>query len=318
MRRRLCAGLTALCLLLPAVAAAYSAVTTSSATLYDYAPGESPEDESAAWLVKGTVPQGTTINVSGTQSGKYHITYSGGEGYINGGTFERSDAATGTTDETEGGQTDAGTTGTGTGTTGSGTTTKRVVKKVTPAWTVRYDEEDVVLLTPGSYQCIIRTGSGQETVLTSDLDWASEEEAAKAVAVVNKKSKVASVPLLSEKAVKSEVLTHIPYASVILVEKTGSKFCRVEYNGYTGFVKTMYLNFTGIAEEGQSGVVAYNGKTSGKTTVNLRSGRGRKYRKIAEFATGTPLTVLDYGTNWSKVEIGGYRGYMDNDYIQLD
>ena len=314
MRKRLCAGLTALCLLLPSLAAAYGAMTTTSATLYDYAPGESPEDDSASWLVKGTVPQGTAISVGGTQSGKYHITFNGGEGYINGGTFERYVGGgddEGADEQEEGTQT-------GTASTSSGTAKKRVVKKAAPAWIVRYDEEDVTLLTPGSYQCIIQTSSGKETVLTADLDWASEEEAAKAVAIVNKKSKVATVPLLAEKASKAEVLTHIPYASVILVEKTGSKFCRVEYNGYTGFVKTMYLSITGIAEEGQSAVVAYNGKTSGKTTVNLRSGRGRKYRKIAEFPTGTPMTVLDYGKNWSKVEIDGYRGYIDNAYIQFE
>ena len=66
-----------------------------------------------------------------------------------------------------------------------------------------------------------------------------------------------------------------------------------------------------------------NGKTAfirnpAKRTVNLRSGPGTGYKVIAEYRPGTKVNLLNYGSSWCKVSVGGKTGYMMTKYIRTE
>jgi len=65
------------------------------------------------------------------------------------------------------------------------------------------------------------------------------------------------------------------------------------------------------------------GGTTGKVTgasggLNVRSGPGSNYEKVASISNGTTVTVLESANGWYKVDYGnGKTGYVSADYIQV-
>lgn len=52
--------------------------------------------------------------------------------------------------------------------------------------------------------------------------------------------------------------------------------------------------------------------------VRLRKGPGTGYRVIHTYAVGTPVTVLEQGTNWCRVSINGTVGYMMSQFLNFN
>ena len=74
-----------------------------------------------------------------------------------------------------------------------------------------------------------------------------------------------------------------------------------------------YLRLGGsIPSEGTAYVTSYNGYG-----VRLRTGPGTGYRIIRTYAVGTPVTVLERGTYWSHISIGGTVGYMMSQFLHF-
>ena len=48
----------------------------------------------------------------------------------------------------------------------------------------------------------------------------------------------------------------------------------------------------------------------------LRKGPGTKYKVIADYKSGTKVTIIKYGSKWSKVSVGGKTGYMKSIFLK--
>ena len=84
-------------------------------------------------------------------------------------------------------------------------------------------------------------------------------------------------------------------------------------DGRIGYMYGDYLRMGGsIPSEGTAYVTSYNGYG-----VRLRTGPGTGYRIIRTYAVGTPVTVLERGTYWSHISIGGTEGYMMSQFLHF-
>ena len=97
--------------------------------------------------------------------------------------------------------------------------------------------------------------------------------------------------------------------TVTLYERSGD-FYRVEYAaGVFGYCHADYL--TPLA--GQAATV-----TTGASTLNVRSGGGTSYSRIASLKNGTQVVVLSTSGGWARVLFGGTRlGYVSTAYLTL-
>lgn len=93
----------------------------------------------------------------------------------------------------------------------------------------------------------------------------------------------------------------------------GTAWSRIVIDSKEGYMMTQFLSRQkpGLPDpSGGSYVISYNGKN-----INLRSGPGLHYSVVSSYASGTPLTVLNPGTDWSFIRINGTYGYMMNQFI---
>ena len=80
---------------------------------------------------------------------------------------------------------------------------------------------------------------------------------------------------------------------------------------------------SGSSNPSTSGGASISGKTEGKVVgatsgLNVRSGPGSNYEKIASIENGSSIVILENtGTGWYKIDYGnGKTGYASVDYIQ--
>ena len=126
--------------------------------------------------------------------------------------------------------------------------------------------------------------------------------------------------------------------TVTILEDSGTGWYKIEYSGgKTGYVSADYVQLTGSGSgsAGSSGSGSSNsGSTgssgaaiSGKTPavvsgagsgLNVRSGPGSNYEKVASIANGNSVVILENtGTGWYKIDYGnGKTGYASVDYIK--
>ena len=107
------------------------------------------------------------------------------------------------------------------------------------------------------------------------------------------------------------------YYTGTVVEILGSTggWYRVETpDGRVGYMYGQYLELNkGSSHSSGSGsayIYSHNGQG-----VRLRVGPGTGYRVIGTFNPGTPVTILERGSTWSRVSINGTVGYMMTQYL---
>lgn len=89
-----------------------------------------------------------------------------------------------------------------------------------------------------------------------------------------------------------------------ILDERGNWFqVRLARNGQEGYVSKTYAS---------EGLPAY---TTGR--VNLRKGGSTEYEILTTLSSGQSLTVLWIGNSWSRVEAGGYTGYISNNYYRI-
>ncbi len=112
------------------------------------------------------------------------------------------------------------------------------------------------------------------------------------------------------------ILASYPSGTVVTVTgKNGSWYSVLTADGKTGYMLGSYLTVSGNAGlSGSYGETAYVTSSNG-LNVRLRSGPGTGYSILAAFAPGTRCTILSTGTNWCRIQIGGYSGYMMSRYL---
>ena len=87
-----------------------------------------------------------------------------------------------------------------------------------------------------------------------------------------------------------------------------------------GYIRNTHLTGTkpAAAKAKKSASTAAHIKNPRNRTVNLRTGPGKNYKVVAEYRPGTKATILQRGSAWFKVKVGGRTGYIMRKYIAVD
>lgn len=103
----------------------------------------------------------------------------------------------------------------------------------------------------------------------------------------------------------------------VTVLSYGSTWSQVRINGLDGYMMSEFLSTVkpeGTISTGSSSYTAYVTSKNGKS-VRLRSGAGKLFPTIASYSVGTQVTVLESGSEWSRVRIGTNTGYMMSEFL---
>ncbi len=111
----------------------------------------------------------------------------------------------------------------------------------------------------------------------------------------------------------STITSYYTSTQVQILGSSGGWYKVQTPDGRIGYMYGDYLRMGGsIPSEGTAYVTSYNGYG-----VRLRTGPGTGYRIIRTYAVGTPVTVLERGTYWSHISIGGTEGYMMSQFLHF-
>ena len=99
---------------------------------------------------------------------------------------------------------------------------------------------------------------------------------------------------------------------VTITGQNGSWYAVKAPDGLTGYMLGNYLRVSGSSTP--SGSTAWVTSANG-LNVRLRTGPGTGYSILASYAPGTQCTILTSGSNWCRIQIGTYTGYMMSRYL---
>lgn len=290
------------------------------------APGQAVqlyEDSSCGeWSKCGTLPEGTVVKVLNTQLNTL-ISYGGREYYVkprnifqklSGGSSNNID--TGITipvlevgpdseDTNSPGETAVETKRS------SGTSSTNRVSADQP-------HVSVELVYLGLVESSIRDADGERMVPTAELEFETDAPAGKRIAYIYAPN-TGKCSLWKKASKNSDLIKKCKAGTVVMVLDYGSKFCKIRYDGKEGYVLTTCLRFPGsdIVCIG-TGQISYKGKTTGSTTVNVRGAGNSDAHKIAEWRTGTEVTVFSLKGGWYEVEFNGIHGWVQEKFLTMN
>lgn len=116
----------------------------------------------------------------------------------------------------------------------------------------------------------------------------------------------------------SDTINSYYTGTVVEILSTSGSWYRVKApDGNTGYMYNTYLKlgssgWDGTTTDGSAVVVSHNGYG-----VRLRQGPGTGYRIIKVYPVGTGATVIQRGSQWTKISINGSVGYMMNQFLNF-
>lgn len=114
----------------------------------------------------------------------------------------------------------------------------------------------------------------------------------------------------------AETITSYYTGTVVKILSSNGGWYRVETpDGRVGYMYGQYLQMGASGNHhgsstGSAYIYSHNGQG-----VRLRVGPGTGYRVIGTFNPGTPVTVLERGSTWSRISINGTVGYIMTQYL---
>ena len=193
----------------------------------------------------------------------------------------------------------------------------------TTTGTVYMDEQGNTLpaeiLALGLGRSTIQVDGQTLIVPTSSLRWETEAPEDKVLAV-STPAKQTYLTLRAKKSQKAFVMGHCDKCTVVRVISVGKTWTMVDLDGVRGYVLTSGLTFYDNApKQYAAGIITINGKTPrGKDfTVHVRSSNTNAARQIAEYPTGTPVTVFSQDDKWTEIDVNGLHCYIMNKFVTL-
>lgn len=111
----------------------------------------------------------------------------------------------------------------------------------------------------------------------------------------------------------NNVITSYYTGTVVeVLDKIGEWYQVKTPDGRTGYMLDDFLQLgASVPSTSASGyVTSHNGYG-----VRMRKGPGTGYRVIAKYDVGTPVTILESGTYWCKLNVNGLIGYMMSQFV---
>ena len=99
----------------------------------------------------------------------------------------------------------------------------------------------------------------------------------------------------------------------ILAEENG--WYKISWNSSTGYVSKSYVS---VGSNASVSVSAAPNATITGGNINVRSGPGTGYSRVAIVGTGKRVAVLETSGNWYKIGFDGKMGYIMNTYVVRD
>lgn len=134
-----------------------------------------------------------------------------------------------------------------------------------------------------------------------------------------------SLNLRESPSTGARVLTRIPRLSRVQVAQSGAVWCRITWNGLTGYVQTSFLRFDGIATPTPT-LVPTAAPTPGLPTyaawvmtpsgsLNLREAPHQGANILLVIPRLAMVTVYQAGSQWSQVSYQGRVGYVQSRFL---
>lgn len=169
----------------------------------------------------------------------------------------------------------------------------------------------------GLAETCIRDGEGERMIPTADLEFQTEAPEGKRIAYIYAPN-TGKCSMWKKASKNSDLVKKCKAGTVVMVLDYGSKFCKIRYDDKEGYVLTSCLRFSGKAVEPiGTGKISYKGKTTGSTTVNIRGAGNSDAHRIAEWRTGTEVTVFSHKNGWYEVEYRGVHGWVQEQFLTL-
>lgn len=155
-------------------------------------------------------------------------------------------------------------------------------------------------------------------VPTSELMFGNDVPDDKKIAVVYA-PRTGKASLREKASTSADVITKCKAGTIVSVLEYGKKFCKITYDGSVGYILTSCLQFHAPTEQpvGEA-VLTYNGKATGRTTINVRNDADGDSAKITEWRTGTKVLVFGQENGWYEIEANGMRGYVKDDFLTME
>ena len=99
--------------------------------------------------------------------------------------------------------------------------------------------------------------------------------------------------------------------TVVVLEDAGNGWYKVDYKSIEGYMSGEYLNVQKTADV----KIGYGKVNAGGSTLNMRSGPGTSYDRVATLNDGTVVDIVGIDNGWYKVTYNGATGYVSSDYM---
>ena len=185
------------------------------------------------------------------------------------------------------------------------------------------EERPVTVKTLGMVTSLVTLDGEEVAVDTADLRWETKVDASKMLAIINA-PRTGKATLHAKSSSKSAVLGKCDTNRVVLVLASGKNYTKISYDNTVGYVLTSALKFypVGGVDEDEDppkpGWVSFRGKLNSRNTINIRMNGKNGSRILTDFIAGTPLWVFSQDDRWTEIDVGGYHGYILNEYVTLD
>ncbi|MCL1854559.1 MAG: SH3 domain-containing protein [Clostridia bacterium] len=132
-------------------------------------------------------------------------------------------------------------------------------------------------------------------------------------AVVNNPLPTQALNLRMFSNTSSAVMAKLYNGTRLRMDRQGTEWCAVavESTGAYGYVMTKYIKLHQLPATPTLRVSHPQGQR-----VNLRSGPSFEAGVVRQLSSGTSVTMVAPGTEWSKVKVGGTMGYMVSYFLK--
>ncbi len=178
--------------------------------------------------------------------------------------------------------------------------------------------QSVVVTDQGDTWCMVRYEGETGYMLTTSLTIEEATTETSLTAIVATES--GSLNMRMEGRAGSTILTTIPKGATVMVTNRGDTWCGATYGGYSGYVMTVYLQFTDGSETSDESVAS---GTTATVTTESGSLNLRQLPKIGSTILTTiprlgTLTVNTYGSDWCYITYNGITGYVMTVFLTMD
>jgi predicted phage tail component-like protein len=119
---------------------------------------------------------------------------------------------------------------------------------------------------------------------------------------------VPSLNLRKGRGTNYGIYLSIPTNKRVYVSDISNKWGKTTYNGKTGYIYMAHTKWYGTANTSSSSTTTTKYKTNAK--INVRSGRGTKYKIYGQIPKAKIISVSSISNGWGYVSYNGMKGYV--------